>query len=156
MGDHDVERVDRGLLVVVDAYDDQEVEANTIELKELMKSAGVLRTSELHVRRPHPDPRFYIGQGNAQEVYLRVQESRADVVVVGEDLSPTQQRNLNEVAQVEVLDRTQLILDIFAQRAHTSEGLLQVERKHVQLMDIKRLQSMSGGGGNSARRKQHG
>ncbi|HOK54512.1 MAG TPA: GTPase HflX, partial [Armatimonadota bacterium] len=68
-----------------------------------------------------------MGQGNAMQVYEVVQDTDATVVVVGEDLSPTQQRNLEETVTVRVIDRTQLILDIFAQRAHTKEGKLQVE-----------------------------
>lgn len=81
----------------------------------------------MHVRRQVPDSRFFIGKGNAEEAYLRVQESEADVVVMGVDLSPSQQRHMEDATTVRVVDRTQLILDIFAQRARTSEGKLQVE-----------------------------
>lgn len=88
----------------------------------------------MHVRREYPDPRFYIGSGNADEMFLRVQDTEADVVIVGVDLSPTQQRNLSKVATVEIVDRTQLILNIFAQRARTSEGKLQVELAQLQYL----------------------
>ena len=82
---------------------------------------------EMHLRRSHPDPAYFIGRGNALELYQTVQDAQVTVVVVGADLTPTQQRNLAETLTVRVVDRTQLILDIFAQRAHTKEGKLQVE-----------------------------
>lgn len=119
--------MDKALLVIPDPRDDYEAEANTEELRLLVDSAGLEIVNEMHVRREHPDPRYYIGSGNADEVFLRVQDSQADVVIVGEDLSPTQQRNISKIATVEIIDRTQLILNIFAQRARTSEGKLQVE-----------------------------
>ena len=74
-----------------------------------------------------PNPRYLIGSGNAEEVYVRVQDSGANVVIIGEDLSRTQLRNIEKAVTVRVVDRTQLILDIFAQRARTSEGKIQVE-----------------------------
>jgi GTP-binding protein HflX len=82
---------------------------------------------EMHLRRSHPDPAYFIGRGNALELYQTVQDAQVTVAVVGADLTPTQQRNLAETLTVRVVDRTQLILDIFAQRAHTKEGKLQVE-----------------------------
>ena len=112
-----------------------------------MESAGLEIVDEMHVRRENPDPRFYIGSGNADEVFLRVQDSQADVVIVGEDLSPTQQRNLSKVATVEIIDRTQLILNIFAQRARTSEGHLQVELAQLQYL----LPRLSGRGTSMSR-----
>ncbi|MHB9038289.1 MAG: GTPase HflX [Armatimonadota bacterium] len=118
---------DKALLVVIDPRDTWEAEANTEELRELVASAGIEIADEMHIRRDHPDPRFYIGKGNAEEAFMRVQDSDATTVIIGENLSPSQQRNLSDAAKVEVIDRTQLILDIFAQRARTSEGNLQVE-----------------------------
>jgi len=108
---------------------------------------------EMHVRRPYPDPQFYIGSGNADDAYIRVQDTEATIVIVGADLSPTQQRNLEKTTTVRVVDRTQLILDIFAQRARTSEGKLQVELAQLQYL-LPRLAgkgtAMSRVGGGSA------
>lgn len=124
---YNVEARDRAVLVIIDPPDPDIAEWNAEELKELLSSAGADLAEEIHLRRSHPDPAYYIGQGNAMQVYEVVQDTDATVVVVGEDLSPTQQRNLEETVTVRVIDRTQLILDIFAQRAHTKEGKLQVE-----------------------------
>ncbi len=147
------EFIDKAVLVIVDPRDADEAEANTRELRLLLASAGVGVVDEMHVRRVSPDARYFIGKGNAEDVYIRVQDAEADVVVVGEDLSPTQQRNLEEAATVRVVDRTQLILDIFAQRAHTSEGKLQVELAQLQYL-LPRLTGkgveMSRVGGGSA------
>lgn len=150
---HEVETVDRALLIAVDPRDEREAEANTEELVLLLESAGVLLADEMHIHRQNPDPRFFIGAGNADEMYLRVQDSSANVVIIGEDLSPTQQRNLEKTATVRVVDRTQLILDIFAQRARTNEGKLQVELAQLQYL-LPRLTGhgteMSRIGGGSA------
>jgi len=127
MATHNVESRDRAVLVVIDPPDAAIAEWNTEELKELLSSAGAELAEEMHLRRPHPDPAYYIGQGNSFQLYEVVQDVGASVVVVGEDLNPTQLRNLEDAVNVRVIDRTQLILDIFAQRAHTKEGKLQVE-----------------------------
>jgi GTPase len=97
------------------------------ELRELAESAGVTVVGEFHQRRSRPDPAYLIGHGKAEELYEEVQALGATVVIFGEDLNPTQQRNVENTVLVRVIDRTQLILDIFAQRAHTKEGKLQVE-----------------------------
>lgn len=150
---YEVESEEKALLIVADPRDDREAGANTEELRLLAESADVQVADEMHVRRPYPDPRFFIGSGNADEAFLRVQESQATVTIVGADLSPTQQRNLEDVTKVRVVDRTQLILDIFAQRARTSEGKLQVELAQLQYL-LPRLTgkgtAMSRVGGTSA------
>ena len=125
---------DIALLIVLDTRDQRESDADTDELKLLAESAGVVIADEMHIRRLHPDPRFYIGSGNAEDAHLRVQETGANVVIVGADLSPSQQRNIETITTVRVVDRTQLILDIFAQRARTSEGKLQVELAQLQYL----------------------
>ena len=144
---------DKALLIVIDPKDRWEADANTEELRELVDSAGIEIVDEMHIRRDDPDPRHYIGKGNAEEAYLRVTDTDASVVIVGEDLSPTQQRNLSDITKAEVIDRTQLILDIFAQRARTSEGNLQVELAQLQYL-LPRLTgqgtAMSRIGGGSA------
>ncbi|MDH7602539.1 MAG: GTPase HflX [Armatimonadota bacterium] len=122
------------VLVLVEPEEAREAEANAREMRLLVESAGGLVVDEMRVRRDRPDPRFLIGKGQAEEVFLIVQDSNADLVVMSEDLTPTQQRNLEEVTGVRVVDRTQLILDIFAQRARTSEGKLQVELAQLQYL----------------------
>src|SRR5206468_6442737 len=97
------------------------------ELRSLTETAGAEVVGELHQHRQHPDPAYYIGKGKAEEIAAAVADTNADVVIVDTELSPTQQRNLQETVKTRVIDRTQLILDIFAQRAHTREGKLQVE-----------------------------
>ena len=150
-----MESVDRALLVAVDAREDREAEANLEELRLLSESAGAVVVDEMRVRRSRPDPRLLIGRGNAEEAFLRVQDTGASLVILGEDLSPTQQRNLEDAAGVRVVDRTQLILDIFAQRARTSEGKLQVELAQLEYLlprltgkgtEMSRLGGASAGG----------
>ncbi|MBN1587659.1 MAG: GTPase HflX [Candidatus Omnitrophica bacterium] len=97
------------------------------ELKTLAESAGVEVAGEISCRREKPSPAMFIGKGKAEEALEQVAETKANVVIVGEDLSPTQQRNLEAVLKVKTVDRTQLILDIFASRAQSLEGKLQVE-----------------------------
>lgn len=97
------------------------------ELQELASSAGlsVLETRVVSQRRP--TSARLIGSGKAAEIALAVKAKKANVVVLGSDLSPSQQRNLEDVLGTKTIDRTQLILDIFAQRARSTEGKLQVE-----------------------------
>ncbi len=125
---------DRVVLVLIDPEEEREAEANAREMRLLIDSAGGLLADEMRVRRGRPDPRYLIGKGQAEELFLSVQDSQADLVVLSEDLTPTQQRNLEEITGVRVVDRTQLILDIFAQRARTSEGKLQVELAQLQYL----------------------
>jgi len=79
------------------------------------------------LRRAKPSPSHFIGRGKAEEIRAKVEEEKADFVIFNNDLTPTQQRNLEESLHTRVIDHTQLILDIFAQRAQTKEGKLQVE-----------------------------
>ncbi|WP_115717380.1 ribosome rescue GTPase HflX [Gallaecimonas mangrovi] len=97
------------------------------ELKMLVDSAGVTTLAVLTTRRSAPHPKFYIGTGKAEEVAEAVRMLGAEVVIFNHALSPAQERNLEQLFQCRVLDRTTLILDIFAQRARTHEGKLQVE-----------------------------
>lgn len=140
-------------MIVADSRDQRESDANTEELRLLAESAGVVLVDEMHVRRPYPDPRYFIGSGNAEEAFVRIQDAEANVAIIGADLSPTQQRNIEKTTTVHVVDRTQLILDIFAQRARTSEGKLQVELAQLQYL-LPRLTgkgiAMSRVGGGSA------
>lgn len=97
------------------------------EFEALASSAGAQVLATITGTRKVPDPRLYIGSGKAEEIHARVKELGADLVVFDHGLSPSQERNLEKLFECRVLDRTGLILDIFAQRARSFEGQLQVE-----------------------------
>jgi GTP-binding protein HflX len=104
------------------------------EFEALARSAGAEVLAVITGTRKVPDPRLFIGSGKAEEIHSRVKELGADLVVFDHALSPSQERNLEKLFECRVLDRTGLILDIFAQRARSFEGQLQVELaqlKHV-------------------------
>jgi GTPase len=102
-------------------------EAELAELRELARTAGVAPIGELVQHRARPDPRTFVGKGKLAELKQAYGGSEAEVLLVDEELSPTQQRSLEDALKARVVDRTQLILDIFAQHARSSEGKLQVE-----------------------------
>ena len=97
------------------------------EFQELCRSAGVKITAALKAPRNRPDARFFVGSGKIDEVAERVAATDADLIVVSQPLSAIQERNIEKRCKCRVLDRTTLILDIFAQRARSHEGKLQVE-----------------------------
>src|SRR5262245_51866266 len=97
------------------------------ELKRLLETAGGDVVATVVQRRPGRDPATLIGRGKASELARLAESDRLDAVVFDEDLTPAQQRNLQEAIPAKIVDRTRLILDIFAQRARTNEGKLQVE-----------------------------
>ncbi|AOV16547.1 GTPase HflX [Acidihalobacter aeolianus] len=97
------------------------------EFIELARSAGATITRVIDVRRHSPDPKYFIGAGKADEIAEAVEADGAELVIFGRVLSPSQERNLEAKFKARVLDRTGLILDIFAQRARSHEGKLQVE-----------------------------
>lgn len=98
----------------------------------LVASAGVAVMGELSCSRQAPDAKLFIGTGKAAELAALVADTAASVVIFNNELSPSQTRNLERLCQVRVIDRTSLILDIFAQRARTYEGKLQVELAQLQ------------------------
>jgi GTP-binding protein HflX len=105
----------------------EEAEASLEELRELARTAGVeVIDSMLQLRREF-DPRFLIGKGKLEDVVLRSMQLMATVIVFDAELSPSQARHIAEATSLKILDRTQLILDIFAQRAQSADGKLQVE-----------------------------
>lgn len=112
------------------------------ELRQLAETAGGIANYKSIQRRPKPDPALYIGKGKVQELALLIQEKQLDVCIFDDELSPAQQRNLEQALGVRIIDRTGLILDIFAQRARTNEGKLQVE-----LAQLKYLLPRIGGKG---------
>lgn len=93
----------------------------------MVVSAGALPVAVISGTRHAPDPKYFVGSGKADEIRASVQERQAEVVIFDHPLSPSQERNLERLVNCRVLDRTSLILDIFAQRAQTFEGKLQVE-----------------------------
>ena len=104
-----------------------ESEESLDELEELAKTAGAEMVLRVLQKRPKPDPVFCVGKGKAEELSLRCQAAQADLVIFDEELSGVMQKNLEETLRLKVVDRTALILDIFAARASTREGKLQVE-----------------------------
>jgi GTP-binding protein HflX len=97
------------------------------ELRELLRTAGVASMGELTQRRPTTDPDTYFGKGKLDELKRALKEQDANLIAVDDELVPRQERNLEEAAGVPVIDRTAVILDIFAEHAHSAEGKLQVE-----------------------------
>jgi GTP-binding protein HflX len=117
---------ERGFLLAVLAQN-ADADEELAELRELARTAGVTPAAELVQRRARPDPRSYVGKGKLEELKQAYAEAGAEVLVVDDELDPAQQRNLENAFQARVVDRTQLILDIFAQHAVSAEGKLQVE-----------------------------
>jgi GTP-binding protein HflX len=113
------------------------------ELALLAESAGDLPVARLIARRKSPDPALFVGSGKAEEIRLTVLEHRAQCVIFDQALGPAQQRNLERVLGVEVLDRTALILDIFAARARSHEGKLQVELAKLQYLATRLVRRWS-------------
>ncbi len=110
------------------------VEESLAEFRELLISAGGIVAAEVLQRRPKPDPATLIGSGKVEEIAGIAASTNADLVLFDHDLSPTQLRNLEAALPCRVLDRTQLILDIFARHARTREGQLQVELAQLEYM----------------------
>jgi GTP-binding protein HflX len=115
---------ERGFVLAVPS---KGADADLAELRELSRTAGVEPVAELVQHRSAPDPRTYVGKGKLTELKERFRESGAESLIVDDELSPVQQRQLEDALQARVVDRTQLILDIFAQHAVSAEGKLQVE-----------------------------
>jgi GTP-binding protein HflX len=117
---------ERGFLVAVLGQGVDEDEELS-EMRELLRTAGVEPVGELVQRRPAPDPRTYVGKGKLAELKEAVSQADAESLLVDDELDPGQQRRLEDEFKLRVVDRTQLILDIFAQHATSAEGKLQVE-----------------------------
>lgn len=122
-------REDAVIVTVRHEREDREWSAEdlSLELRELVVSSGVGIAAEIIAKCREFQPKFLIGKGKVEEIASVVKEKNADAVIFNHDLSGTQQRNLEEVLEIKTIDRTQLILDIFAQRAYSKEGKIQVE-----------------------------
>lgn len=153
---------ERAILValITEGADSWEIEDDLDELAQLTKTAGATVCGRMTQARLSPDPRVFLGSGKVQELGLMVQELGANLVIIDHELTPNQQRNLEEMVGVKVIDRTELILDIFAQRAQTREGKLQVELAQLKYLyprligkglSLSRLGGGGGGGGIATR-----
>lgn len=122
------------------------------EFTQLALSAGAIPVTTITGRRDKPDPRYFVGSGKAEEIRLEALAHEADVILVDHPLSPSQERNLEKLTGKRVLDRSGLILDIFAQRAKSHEGKLEVELaqlKHIASRLVRgwtHLERQRGGG----------
>jgi GTP-binding protein HflX len=117
---------ERGLVLAVLAKG-ADADEELGELRELARTAGVEPVAELVQQRSSPDPRTYVGKGKLEELKQAYSDAQAEVLLVDDELEPSQQRALENALNARVVDRTQLILDIFAQHATSAEGKLQVE-----------------------------
>ena len=116
-------------------------ESELAELRELARTAGVVPVGELVQHRGRPDPRTFVGKGKLRELEAAYAESGAEVLLVDDEATPTQQRTLEDALGARVVDRTQLILDIFAQHARSAEGKLQVELAQLEY-NLPRMRGM--------------
>ncbi len=126
----------RAVLVGID-FGKGDFLASLDELALLSKSAGAEPTASVTGRRASPDPALFVGSGKAEEIRDTLGDLGADIVIFNHALSPAQQRNLERHLQVRVVDRTSLILDIFAQRAKSHEGKVQVELAQLQHLSTR-------------------
>jgi GTPase len=131
---------ERGFIVAVLAPGVNEAD-ELGELRELSLAAGVEPVGELVQRRPRPDQRSYVGKGKLDQLQAQFKEARAESLLVDDELSPAQQRRLEDALTTRVVDRTQLILDIFAQHARSAEGKLQVELAQLEY-NLPRMRGM--------------
>jgi GTP-binding protein HflX len=105
----------------------EDAETRLHELKELCRTAGVRVLDVVTQRRAQPDPKTLVGKGKLEDIVLRALQADATLLIIDHDLSPAQARTIGDLTELKVLDRTMLILDIFAQHAHSRDGKLQVE-----------------------------
>lgn len=149
---YDTEEVqERIILVAVDLEDGTDVEQSLDELMELAQTAGAVTVGRMIQKRDGIHPGTYIGKGKMEELQLLIRQEQADAIVCDDELSPAQITNLQEELQVKVIDRTVMILDIFAAHARTSEGKLQVELAQLRyrasrLVGLGKSLSRLGGG----------
>jgi GTPase len=131
---------ERGFVLAVLARNADPVE-EVAEIRELARTAGVEPVAELVQIRARPDSRTYVGKGKLDELKRSFADSGADSLLVDDELDPAQQRRLEDLLQARVVDRTQLILDIFAQHARSAEGKLQVELAQLEY-NLPRMRGM--------------
>jgi GTP-binding protein HflX len=125
---------EKAILVSVSADSRDEISDSMDELKELAFSAGIDVSDRFIQYRTRPDPKFYIGPGKLEELSLLALQKNATLLVFDQELNSSQIRSITDKTDIKIIDRTQLILDIFAQRAQTKEGKLQVELAQLKYM----------------------
>ncbi len=129
--------MEKALLVTIKLNSEKDswrLEDMAEELEELSKTSGVIVIDNITCICDKPTPNFFIGRGKAEEISLLAEELEVDTVILSHDLSGTQQRNLEDVIGKKAIDRTQLILDIFARHAKSPEGKMQVELAQLQYL----------------------
>jgi len=138
---------DRAILVSVTSGSMTDAEESLAELKELAASSDVIVLDAIIQRRPKLDPKFLIGHGKLEELVIRSMQLSADMIIFDQNLSAGQIRSINNETDLKIIDRSQLILDIFAQRAQSREGKIQVELAQLKYM----LPRLSGSGTEMSR-----
>lgn len=123
----EVTQTEKAFLVGIEGASRWDVDDSLRELAQLAETAGAVVIGWTSQKRDKPDSAYFVGRGKVDELILIRQEKSADLIIFDDELTPAQQRNLEEAIGVKVIDRTALILDIFAQRARSHEGKLQVE-----------------------------
>ena len=126
---------ERAILVSVTVQMLKDLDGEEFQL--LAQSAGAEILEHITAQRIKPDPKLFIGSGKAEEIAVLVQDLKAELVIFDHSLSPGQERNLEKILKCRVIDRTGLILDIFAQRARTHEGKLQVELAQLEHLSTR-------------------
>jgi len=126
--------LERAILIGVTGRNRDSAEDSMAELAELARSAGLEVAVTIIQRRPRFDPRFLMGKGKLSELVVQALQLAADLLVFDAELSPSQVRSITDFTELKVIDRTQLILDLFAQRARSREGKLQVEMAQVKYL----------------------
>ena len=136
------ESTDAVILVSID-FNEPDYEESLYELRQLVTTAGLKITGTIEGKRSVPDAKYYIGTGKADDLKSMLEASETKLVAFNHDLSPSQQRNLERLLDARVVDRTGLILDIFAQRAQSHEGKLQVELAQLEHMSTRLVKGWS-------------
>ncbi|MFQ5895760.1 MAG: GTPase HflX [Nitrospinota bacterium] len=125
---------DRAALVAIDRGDRPDLESSIEELKTLATSSGLVVAEVVVQRRPKPHPRYWLGPGRLGDLLARCLQKGVDILLFEGELAPAQVKAITDFTDLKVIDRTQLILDIFAQRAHSRAGQLQVELAQLRYM----------------------
>ncbi len=129
------------IAVVGKEQSDEQTNEYLDDLEFLATTAGIVTSKRFSQRLPHPDHKSYVGKGKLHEIKTYCEEKGIDLVLIDDEISPSQQRNIEKELQKKVLDRSMLILDIFAQRARTVQARTQVELAQLQYM-LPRLKGM--------------
>ena len=141
--DNTIVHIETAVLVALISKEQTEEQTNEYldELEFLAETDGVKTLKRFTQKLPHPDNKTYIGKGKLEEIRKYVEDKNVDLIIIDDEISPSQQRNIEEVLKKRVLDRSMLILDIFAQRARTVQAKTQVELAQLQYM-LPRLKGM--------------